>query len=59
MGYQKLKEHLAGLIALQRAAANWRTFYAMVERAYERYSEVPILPFEDENNKLELSKMPR
>lgn len=50
-GYQKLKEHLAGLIALQRASANWRNFYSMVERAYEKYSAVPVLPFEEEEKK--------
>jgi hypothetical protein len=50
-GYQKLKEHLAGIMALQRASASWRNFYALVERSYPKHADVPVLPFSDDDPK--------
>ena len=39
-GHSKLKEHIAGLIALGRASGyNWPVFQKMVERAYPKFPE--------------------
>jgi len=41
-GHPKLKEHIAGLVALGRASGlNWATFQKMVDRAYPKFPEPP------------------
>ena len=46
-GHPKLKEHLAEVIALMRASANWQSFMRNLERAYPKLDE-RILPFEED-----------
>ena len=42
-GHPKLKEHLAGVMALMRAAPNWTTFQRSLARAYPKMNEqLPI-----------------
>lgn len=38
-GHPKLKEHLAGVMALMRASANWQGFVRSLQRAYPKTSE--------------------
>ncbi len=47
-GYIKLREHLAGVIALMRIAPNWARFKSMMNRAYPRKGVTLELPFEEE-----------
>lgn len=42
-GHPKLKEHIAGVIALLRAAENWETFKRGLNRAYPKFGEtIPL-----------------
>ncbi|MBP2159990.1 MULTISPECIES: P63C domain-containing protein [Asticcacaulis] len=43
-GHPKLKEHLAGVIALLRAADNWDAFKRSLDRVYPRFGETIELP---------------
>src|SRR5947208_2748079 len=43
-GHPKLKEHIAGVIALLRAADNWEAFKRGIERAYPKFGETIPLP---------------
>lgn len=44
VGHPRLREHLAAVIALMRAAPNWTTFKSMINRALPKYDEtLPIL----------------
>jgi hypothetical protein len=45
IGHPKLREHLASLISLMRAAANWADFYRMVQRALPRYGDLPLIEY--------------
>lgn len=45
-GHPKLREHLASLIALMKAADTWQQFISMLDRALPRYGDTPHLPFE-------------
>ena len=50
-GHSKLKEHLAGVMALMRAApsGNWTAFYRNLQRAYpKRNEDVPLALGDDE-----------
>ena len=38
-GHPKLKEHIAGVIALLRAAENWMSFRRSLDRAYPKFGE--------------------
>ena len=43
-GHPKLREHIAGVTALMRAAPNWNAFKRSLQRAYPRLNEqVPML----------------
>ena len=46
VGHPKLREHLASIIALMRAADSWQQFKSMFDRALPRYGDTPYLPFE-------------
>ena len=46
VGHPKLREHLASIIALMRAADSWQQFKSMLDRALPRYGDTPYLPFE-------------
>ena len=39
LGYPELKEHLAGVMALMRAAPNWTAFHRSLQRAYPKMRE--------------------
>ena len=47
-GHPKLKEHLAGVIALMRAAPNWTTFQRSLKRAFPKPDEQQSLPLGDD-----------
>jgi hypothetical protein len=38
-GHPKLKEHIAGVIALLRAAEDWSAFKRSLNRAYPKFGE--------------------
>ena len=46
-GHPKLKEHLAGVMALMRAAANWGAFRRSLQRAYPKLNETIPLALDD------------
>ena len=43
-GHPKLKEHLAAVTALMRAANNWKDFIRSLNRALPRYPDLPLFP---------------
>ena len=47
IGHPKLKEHLSAVIALMRAASNWRSFQRMLNRAFPQKEKTIPLPLED------------
>lgn len=47
-GHPKLKEHLAAVTALMRAAPNWGIFQRSLNRAFQKRNETIPLPFDDE-----------
>ncbi len=46
IGHPRLKEHLAAVIALMRAAANWDDFHRSLNRAFPKINETMELPFD-------------
>jgi len=46
VGHPKLREHLASVVALMKAADDWSGFSRMLNRALPRYGDTPYLPFE-------------
>jgi len=46
VGHPKLREHLASVVSLMKAADDWKTFVYMLNRALPRYGDTPYLPFE-------------
>ncbi len=47
IGHPKLKEHLAGVIALLRAAPNWDAFHRGLQRAFPKQHEVIPMALDD------------
>ena len=47
VGHPKLKEHLAGVMALMRAAPNWGAFKRALQRAYPKLNEQIPLALDD------------
>ncbi len=47
LGHPKLKEHLAGVMALMRAAPNWNSFTRAIQRAYPKVNETIPLALDD------------
>lgn len=47
-GHPKLREHLAGVMALMRAAPYWSTFERSLKRAYKKPGETTPIPFSEE-----------
>lgn len=45
-GHPKLKEHIAGVLALMRASTNWKGFKSAMERAYPKHGNQLQLPIE-------------
>jgi hypothetical protein len=48
VGSPKLREHLASVVALMKAADKWGQFVTMINRALPRYNDTAFLPFEEE-----------
>ena len=48
IGYPKLKEHLAAVIALMKAAPNWNSFKRSLTRALPKQEEQMLLNLDDE-----------
>jgi len=48
-GHPKLKEHLAGVMALMRASANWGQFIRNVNRAYPKQEQQWDLPLPEDD----------
>ena len=46
IGHPKLKEHLAAVIALMRAAPNWDAFRSSLNRAFPKINETMELPYD-------------
>ena len=46
-GHPRLKEHLAAVTALMRAAPNWTAFQRSLQRAFHKLNENLPLPIED------------
>jgi hypothetical protein len=42
VGHPKLREHLASLVALMRAADDWPSFERMLNRALPKYADLPL-----------------
>jgi len=47
IGHPKLREHLAAVIALMKAATTWRQFISMLNRALPRYGDTIPMDFND------------
>ena len=47
-GHPRLREHLAGVIMLMKAAPNWGRFMASLNRASPKLNATIPLPFDDE-----------
>lgn len=47
-GHPKLKLHLAGVMALMRAAANWGNFHRSLQRSYPKQHEIVPLALDDD-----------
>lgn len=47
LGHPKLKEHLAAVIALMKAAPNWTVFYRGLQRALPKLNETIPMPFDE------------
>jgi hypothetical protein len=47
VGSPKLKDHFKEVLALMRAARNWKEFYTFLDRALPRFGETMQLPFDD------------
>ena len=48
LGHPKLKEHLAAVTALMRAAPNWNAFMRSLNRAFPAINTTAEFPFDDE-----------
>jgi hypothetical protein len=49
VGHPKLREHLASVIALMRAADTWEQFMPMIDRSLKRYTVLPLFEGHDED----------
>lgn len=47
VGYPRLREHLAAVIALMKASSNWRNFKSLLQRAFPKYGTNLELQFKD------------
>ena len=51
LGHPKLKEHLAGVIAIMRISRSWNGFRANLQKAFPKSGEQMLLNFETPSNK--------
>ena len=49
IGHPKLREHLASVIALMKAAAKWDDFKRMINRALPKWEDLPLFDTTDKN----------
>jgi hypothetical protein len=49
IGHPKLREHLASVTTLMRAADTWEQFMAMIDRSLKRYTVLPLFEGHDED----------
>lgn len=47
-GHPKLREHLAGTVALMKASDTWTEFYRMLQRSYPQYNVTLQLPLPED-----------
>lgn len=47
IGHPKLREHLASVTTLMKAAPNWAMFYRLIQRALPKLGDTLELPFKD------------
>ena len=47
VGRQKLKEHLAAVIALMKASTSWRKFMGMLNIVFQKFGETKLIPFKE------------
>ena len=50
IGHPALNNHIAGVMALQRAALDWPHFRRLVQLSYPKFNEQTLLPLNDEIN---------
>lgn len=50
IGNPRLREHLWAVIGLMRASSNWRNFYALLNRAFPKWSDDPRLFIDYDEN---------
>ncbi len=50
LGHPKLKEHLAAVMALMRAAPNWENFTRSLQRAYPKLNETIPMPLDEKHH---------
>lgn len=48
VGHPRLREHIAAIMALMRAATSWGRFHRSLERAFPKWNETGLLPFSDD-----------
>ena len=48
IGHPALKDHLAGVMALMRASANWDSFQRLLKRSYPKFNEQIPLAIDDD-----------
>ncbi len=58
IGHPRLREHLASLIAIMKAAANWNDFWRMVQRALPKYGDLPLIEYGEERTKEKQKQLP-
>lgn len=49
-GHPRLREHLAGVMALMRAASSWRAFRQDIDTAYPKFGSTYALPLDQPND---------
>ncbi len=45
VGHPRLREHLASVITLMKAAAKWDDFKRLLERALPKYGDLPLIEY--------------
>jgi len=50
-GHPKLREHLASIVTLMKAAPNWRRFMEMLNRALPKCGEMPLIEYAEKQAK--------
>lgn len=56
IGHPRLREHIAAVVALMRAAANWRNFYGLLNRALPPQKPLPLLDYGEQKTQERIEK---